>query len=119
MKKLLGRFYFKRTINGNLLGEYSNSDSNCKRSYAEAANVIASDTKASTDSLLTFVGSYHTVWHDEPYAPCAAARLEITAKQNCTNLFLVSWKDIGSGAVLFTGEAMLCDDILVGDYQSP
>jgi hypothetical protein len=104
MTKVKGRFYFKQTSNGNLLGEFSNSGS---QSWTESADATGSTT-------CNFVGSYQSSWQES--GASFFAELTIAPKANCHNLFSLEWKR--SGTLIFKGEAMLCDDILVGDYQS-
>jgi hypothetical protein len=113
MTRLIGRFYFKKTANGNLIGEYSNRDPASARSYAEAATRIACGSE--------WVGDYTTTWCEAPKNECVSARLEIEAKPDCVGIFSLRWRptSVPNGKEMFVGEAMLCDDMLVGDYTSP
>jgi hypothetical protein len=106
-KRLLGRFYFKKTANGNLIGEYSNRHHATKRSYAESASRLSKGAG--------WVGEYVATWCEPPSRRCLSATLEITAKPKCVGIFVLRWNS-DQGLRLFSGEAMLCDDILVGDY---
>ena len=112
MGKLTGRFYFKLTVNGNLLGEYSNHATD--RSLTEAANRVV---EQATNDTTQFVGDYDTTWH-EGGAQSELARLEIKLKH--ARIYSVTWHQFGSNGVkgnpIFDGEAMLCDSILVGNY---
>ena len=114
MTDVVGRFYFKLTVNSNLLGEYSSSTS--KYSCTEAATRIYSGNNANEEA--GFIGNYNSIWveEDDDKSEYIMAKLEISAKQDCTNIFSLKWKV--SGEDMFEGEAMLCDDILIGDYRS-
>ena len=105
--RLIGRFYFKKTANGNLVGEYSNRHAASVRSYAEAASRISSGSD--------WIGDYVTTWCEAPNNECFSAKLQITARPHCVGIFSLRWDSV-SGSRLFSGEAMLCDDMLVGDY---
>jgi len=103
MAKIAGRFYFKRTSNGNLVGEWSNNAES--RAFSESA-----DLKESVDGQ--YLGVFDSTWL-ENQTPILA-RLTITRKQKSTSLFTLQWR----GQSNFDGEGMLCDDILIGDYHS-
>lgn len=108
--KLIGRFYFKKTANGNLIGEYSNRDPNSKRIYAEAATRTGGGSE--------WIGEYKTTWCEAADHNCLSADLKIAPKRECGGLFILRWYSPGGSRLLFYGEAMLCDDMLVGDYTS-
>lgn len=112
MTRLIGRFYFKKTANGNLIGEYSNRAPASSRSYAEAATRIEGGNE--------WVGDYMTTWCEAPKNECVSARLEIEAKPNCIGIFILRWRPASepNGKAMFAGEAMLCDDMIVGDYTN-
>lgn len=101
-KKFNGRFYFKRTSNGNLLGEFSNN-------FSSGAATESSDLIGESNG---FIGEYNSTWC-EGSTPCFA-RLSITAKPGCKGIFRLEWRH---SPYDFDGEAMLCDDMLVGDYR--
>ncbi len=101
MKKVIGRFYFKQTINGNLIGEFSNNGT--LKNYTESAD-LNSDTRKDV-----YVGVYDSTWHEDK---ACFAKLEITKKHD--SIFTLKW--IGEGS--FEGEGMLCDNILIGNYWS-
>lgn len=106
---LIGRFYFKRTATGNLLGEYSHRGSASRSVYAEAAT----RTRAGRG----WEGTYQTVWREEPNFTPVFARLEISQAEGSTVLFKVEWFDDANAARrIFEGEAMECDGNLIGDY---
>jgi hypothetical protein len=103
MAKVLGRFYFKKTTAGNLIGEYSNSGMMSVDS--EAANVV--------DPGQGFLGTYRSTWLED--SSCKSADLIITQK-HAPNIFTIEW--FKNGKVVFWGEGMLVDDILIGDYRN-
>ena len=109
--RVFGRFYFKMTANGNLIGEYSNRHPHSTRAYAEAATRISTGRD--------WVGDYTTTWCEAPNDRCLSARLEIRPKPDCTGIFRLMWKSEPNphGKPLFSGEAMLCEEMLVGDYM--
>lgn len=105
-KKLIGRFYFKLTSNGNLIGEYSENYSKKFPIKTEGAYRESSDTG--------FVGIYKTSWHETDEA--SPVTLKIFHKPGTSNLiYNIEW--IENGIITFWGEGMLCDDILIGDYR--
>jgi hypothetical protein len=102
--KLIGRFYFKRTDNGNLIGEFSNNTS--VRNAGESAEVICSSDK--------FIGEFHSTWYEDGL-PCLA-KLKIDFKPGTNNtIYSLRWEVTdGEG---YWGEGILCDGILIGDYR--
>lgn len=98
-----GRFYFKQTSNGNLLGEWSNNHET--RVFTESADLISDyDEKAGK-----FVGSYNATWQEGGQAHFATLKISRSGSQ-----FKLEWR----GQAKFDGDGMLCDDILIGDYRS-
>lgn len=106
MAKLIGRFYFKKTSNGNLIGEFSsNMDS---KIYTESA-----DKKRKSNSS-SFLGKYLSTWLN--YNDPIIADLDISYKYiRKSTVYKLKWKIIGDN-IIYQGEGMLCDDILIGDY---
>jgi len=106
---LIGRFYFKITPSGNLIGEYSHRNPSSQGSFAEAA------TRSSPGS--SWVGDYRTVWCEGPSNSAESAYLKIT--QSASGVFSVLWCESlqPNAKVIFDGEAILCDGMLVGDYH--
>ena len=102
-KKIIGRFYFKRTINKNLVGEFSNNQSQDEIT-TESADLIEGGEE-------NFVGKYSATWREDvvPFF----ATLTISLKTGSTKLFTLEWR---GGKCNFDGEGMLCDDILIGNY---
>ena len=100
-----GRFYLKKTRNGNLVGEFSNDH----------------DTKISTESCDAqgyfdgnYIGKYNSTWQEK--GTPLFAELEIVPNTSNEQLFVLEWRR--NGKPIFKGAGMLCDDILIGDYQS-
>ena len=105
---VMGRFYFRKTTEGNLIGEYSHRD--CIRSFAEAA----SRTEKGSDWL----GDYKTCWVEPPGFRFNKAHLTISLKEGSASLYTLLWLPWrGRGEPLFRGEAMISDDLLIGDYS--
>ena len=114
MPTIFGRFFFKLTDSKNLIGEFSNNFS--KRNWTESSDRIipnAADGK--------FDGDYFSTWHEENGGQheCVLAKLEI--KQKPENIFSLIWWRVNNGVPetnpFFRGEGILCDGILIGDYQ--
>jgi hypothetical protein len=103
---IIGRFYFKRTTSGNLIGEFSNNTMN--RNCTEGADRIYPDTG-------TFVGTYMTTW-SEINTP-QVSQMVIMPKSGCINIFTVEWTDLANKNIIFSGEGMMVHDILIGDYR--
>ncbi len=103
---IIGRFYFKRTASGNLIGEFSNNtmEKNC----TEGANRIYPDTGS-------FVGTYITTW-SEISSP-EVSEMVIMPKLGCINIFTIEWTDLTNKKTIFWGEGMIVDDMLIGDYR--
>jgi len=106
---LLGRFYFKKTINGNLIGEFSNNFKNCGI-YTESATLTKGKNKSYDDD---YTGSYHSTWCEG--AESIYADLEIQKREDNHKIFTLKWQS--KDGLNFKGEGMLCDNILIGDYQ--
>lgn len=112
MSKLTGRFFFKLTDSKNLIGEFSNKD--CKRNYTESA-----DLRSGKPDDGIFIGTYYSTWHEEKDGKAILAELKIEQKYG--NIFTLTWSIVQDGKPAarptFHGEGMLCDGILIGDYQ--
>lgn len=101
---VLGRFYFRQTSNGNLLGEYSNTLMNHNRT--ESADIIS-------DFNLPFIGKYRSTWFEQS---AQSLELEIEFKINSNDrIYNLTWRNTRS--VVFRGEGFLVDNILIGDYR--
>lgn len=105
MSKLFhGRFSFKKTQSGNLLGEFSNNSSDGV--FTESADLCKNENG--------FEGTYITTWQESGSA--IVCNLSITKKYaNSNNIYTLIWSD--TSGTTFTGEAMIVDNILVGDYK--
>lgn len=101
---VLGRFYFKQTANGNLLGEYSNTEMNLNRT--EGADITSLFS-------LPFIGTYTTTWFEQS---AQSLNLEIQFKVNGNNrIYSLTWTN--NGNTVFVGQGFLVDGILIGDYR--
>lgn len=101
-----GRFYFKLTSNGNLIGEFSNSSS--KAIQTESARRVSGNSQE-------YVGTYYACWLENKRQEFG--ELFIAFKPNTNNsIFSLIWKDKKNTTTIFEGEGMLCDDILIGNY---
>jgi hypothetical protein len=104
MATIFGRFYFKRTASKNLVGEFSNDKSGI---HTESADLVGN---AGND----YFGDYYSTWQDSS-SRSLHADLNISPKPGFPGVYKLEWKR--SRAIIFTGEGMLCDDILIGNYQ--
>ena len=104
--RLNGRFYFKKTSNGNLVGEFSNN---------QPDYVIATESAdLKKDGGGDYFGEYNTTWQENGKAVFGV--LKISRHAENSRLFTLNWNI--SGESEFTGEGMLCDNILIGDYRN-
>jgi len=101
-KKIIGRFYFKQTTNGNLIGEFSNNHS----------TGISTESCELRERKGDYLGDYESTWQEN--GKPILAQLTISPKPN--GLFILEWRK--GPMCIFKGEGMLCDDILIGDYHS-
>jgi hypothetical protein len=106
MSKIRGRFYFKLQTSGNIIGEFSNYLS--ESPSTESADRLGSQKEG-------FAGEYLSTWQEYEIACFANLIIEFKPKTNNT-IYSLLWL---SGKIeIFRGEGMLCDNILIGDYQS-
>ena len=110
MATIIGRFYFKLTDAGNLIGEYSNSAGT--RSLPESA------MRKDGSEVGGFVSSYMSTWFEPSAGAGVAALLKIEPKSESSDLFELTWCEIAGNSDLYKGEAMLCDGMLIGNYWS-
>lgn len=104
---LIGRFYFKQTHNGNLIGEFSNN----------RTNIISTE---SADTLTTtqhanFIGEYNGTWQQDstPFF----CKLKIQFKPNTFDkIYSLTWTDL-DGNLKFIGEGFVFENSLIGDYR--
>jgi hypothetical protein len=114
MRKIIGRFYFKKTSSGNLIGEFSNNA--CNRNYTESAvlkSQIPDDAGPEKADEGEFAGDYSSTWFDEK-SGSVLAELNISKRPNCKNIFSLKWSGKN---ISFWGEGMISDGILIGDYR--
>ena len=101
--KIVGVFYFKRTENGNLIGESKNDGT--VRWNVESANRL-------TDSNDLFAGDFLTVWLEDqkPYA----GNLKI---KKIGEHYKLLWHCKSQSSV-FWGTGKIKNDILTGNYSN-
>ena len=113
--KVNGRFYFKKTSNGNLIGEWSSHQSNGEV-LTESGDLKCGNLDLSEAAQGKTCSEYQTTWRENGEA--AFAKLEIS-RNNL--LFTLKWTNITIGGQTkqhtFTGEGMLADGIVIGDYR--
>lgn len=102
MAKVNGCFYFKRTQQGNLLGEFSNNT--IQRTYTESADLI------SNNDSKDYVGEYISTWQEGNKA--IVSLLEIS---KVGTIYSLVWKLDSSPH--FFGKGFLLDDVLIGNYN--
>lgn len=104
-KRISGRFYLKKTSNGNLVGEWSNDHD--AQVFSESADLIEPDRTGDV-----YLGHYFSTWQEN--GESRFATLTIYRRSGRGSLFALEW----SGSSNFLGEGMLCDEILIGNYRS-
>ncbi|MDR3459419.1 MAG: hypothetical protein P4N60_18475 [Verrucomicrobiae bacterium] len=102
-----GRFYFKQTTNGNLIGEWSN--------YETEPATESSDFQGEFKDV-PFVGTYFTTWQEKGMAQFYVLEITKVTKPINSKKFDLKWIN-KKQTLTFTGQAMLCDNILIGDYN--
>ena len=98
-QKLIGVFYFERTENGNLIGEFSNNKSD---------KIMAESAMKETPSE-SLDGVYKSAWFDDDFG---GADLTITKKRN---KFILSWTT--PEKKIYSGEGFLTNNKLIGWYE--
>ncbi|RZJ69217.1 hypothetical protein [Flavobacterium sp.] len=96
-----GRFYFRLTDSGNLVGEFSNQSSPTQS--AESANRIGT-------TGIGFVGEYNSVWMEDD----GPSNMVLVITEIPGRLFSLTWN--GTNGVVFRGEGFLVDGLLIGNY---
>lgn len=94
-----GSFYFDKTINGNLIGEFSNSET----------DFIMTESALTRASKAGFEGIYISTWYD---IDLNKATLEII-KMGCK--YTLDWSEPGKQG--YEGEGFLTGDRLIGFYR--
>ena len=98
-KKLIGTFYFKRTLHGNIIGEFTNNDS----------SKIMTESATPKSSTIDFEGEYNSNWFD-----ITTHSADLNIEKN-GNKFKINWTELHNPS--YEGEAILVDDLLVGYYR--
>ena len=99
-EQFTGSFYFNLTINGNLIGEFCNNNSN--RIQTESANRIGEGGQS-------FDGIFISSWVD---SKLNISKLEI---KHSKTKFELNWTETGNQN--YYGEGFLKDNILIGYYK--
>ncbi|TRW22428.1 hypothetical protein FMM05_18160 [Flavobacterium zepuense] len=109
MAKIIGSFYLKLTDDGNLAGEFTNS-----RLFTVAKESAILIEKGNAP----FIGRYFSTW-DGVYGPASGiltvSFIESTVPSNVKYDLVWTAED---GDILFTGEALLAEGMLIGHYVS-
>jgi hypothetical protein len=100
-RKFIGSIYFKRTINGNLIGEFSNNED----------PVIRTESAVSQGYYSDYTGKCISTWFD---GSMRQAILEINPVLNSGKLKL-EWTD--DARIIYIGEGFLMNDTLIGYYH--
>jgi hypothetical protein len=107
---MIGRFYFQKTIAGNLLGEFSNSSSSIQHSKL----IIQTESAELVELHYDFTGIYRSSWNEIDKS--IKAEIIISYKLNTNNqIFSLVWLE--NGNKIFWGEGMRCGELLIGDYR--
>lgn len=106
MDRLIGRFFFKREIDGNINGLYSNN--NCDRNFPEKAVPI--------NPTVGYIGEYNTFWLEGDGNHSGTLRIGL--KPHCNNILTLIWEDL-NGSIFF-GEGLIVPEnsLLIGDYRN-
>lgn len=102
---IIGTFYFKKTTNGNLVGEYTNNKTNYLS--VECAQITSSEKKN------LFEGTYRTTWIEGEKPE--SATLKISLQNISVQKYDLTWKS-NSDITLFKGQGFIMDEILLGTY---
>jgi len=104
---ITGRFYFRITNSGNLIGEFSNNG-------LTVNSTESADRKASHESNSnSFEGQFHSSWQEDGEA--FYADLTIAPKTGTTNILTLIWSR--GKKTIFWGEGFLAEGLLIGNYQ--
>jgi hypothetical protein len=99
-EKLTGTFYFKQTTSRNLIGEFTNN---------ESEGILTETATPTPSSTNEYEGNYDSVWLD---TELHHADLSIN---KTGNKFKLKWSETGKPS--YEGEGMLVDNILIGYYK--
>lgn len=99
-KDFTGVFYFERTTNSNLLGEFSNNES----------EIIMTESAIASGGTNDFEGDYTTSWFD---FKVNGVNMKI---KRTGNKYEITWLD-NDGKPIFKGEGFLAGNKLIGFYK--
>ena len=99
-EEFTGSFYFNMTINGNLIGEFSNNKSIIIQT--ENANRTSQERQ-------TYVGTYVSSWVDSELNKSKLEIIDYKFK------FKLNWTETGNQD--YYGEGFLIENILIGYYK--
>jgi len=112
MAILAGHFNYRLTDNGNLTGEFANNQST--RPQTESADRMQ---EGNTElECKKFEGVYRSTWFEPDVKNALMMKLVITKKHGAEQIFRLEWLKHPSKSVLFKGEAMISEGLLVGNY---
>jgi hypothetical protein len=95
------------------VGEFSNNGSD--ETFSESCDFrpeASRDLRTTPDGR--YSGRYYSTWQEQGVS--TLADLTIKPKSRNSNLFTLTWQRTPECS--FSGEGMLCDDVLIGDYRS-
>ena len=104
-KKVIGSFCFKKTINGNLIGEFINNIH--QRIFADCSETVTSDY-----SVDDFEGNYKNIWQEDNHSII----LDLNIKNNSNSKFSLIWTNAETNIVIFKGEGFLISDNQMTGY---
>lgn len=102
--EISGIFYFKKTTNGNLIGEFTNNKMNslsveCSQLISEKENI--------------FEGNYRTTWIEGEKSESSYLEIKLQSKSK----YELIWKS-DSNTISFRGNGFVIDKILIGAYSN-
>ena len=102
--KVIGSFCFKKTINGNLIGEFINNEN--QNIFADCSEV------EKNESFESFIGNYKNVWQERNNP--IIMNLEIRINSN--SKFSLLWTNTENNNVIFKGEGFLISNNKMTGY---
>ncbi len=111
--QLIGSFYFRRTPNGNLIGEFTNFRTPII--ITESANLAQNEDVENDDVLIghEFLGKYNCSWRQNN--DVFRLTLEIRRVPNANQKFELEWTN-ESGDIEYSGQGFMAEDLLAGFY---
>lgn len=101
-----GRFYYKQTLNGNLIGEFSNNFTD--ENLTESGIIVSNFSEP-------YIGIYNVCWYEN--GP-KSSKLEIIYRTENREIFQLTWINLKTEKIEFRGEGFIVDNILIGNYES-